>query len=345
MKTLKLGVLGTGSLGKNHARIYSELAQAGMIEFAGIYDVLESSAKTVSKQLGGVHIFSSIEDLIDHCDAVSVVTPTTTHYELSRRLLEEGKHVLVEKPMCDHAAQAYDLVRLAKNNKCLLQVGHVERFNPVFGFLQKAASDPRFIETHRLSPYPARSTDIGVALDLLIHDIDVVLAFVKSPVVHVDAVGIPVLSDSEDIVNARVNFANGCVANMTASRVSPDRMRKIRVFSGGNSPCYISLDYREQKGFLYRMARQDEKESSIFKKLLAASSSSIVSEFAGKRIVREPAPIEKEEPLKMELQSFIECVKIHHAPVVSGESACKALDLAFEITHQIMEKMTGIKIS
>ena len=132
---------------------------------------------------------------------------------------------------------------------------------------------------------------------------------------------------------------------MTASRVSPDRMRKIRVFSGGNSPCYISLDYREQKGFLYRMARQDEKESSIFKKLLAASSSSIVSEFAGKRIVREPAPIEKEEPLKMELQSFIECVKIHHAPVVSGESACKALDLAFEITHQIMEKMKGIKIS
>src|SRR4029079_6304822 len=206
---------------------------------------------------------------------------------LARTLLREGKHVLVEKPMTDNTAQAGELVQLALQNNCVLQVGHVERFNPVFKYLQSVATEPRFIETHRLSPYPARSTDIGVVLDLMIHDLDVVLAFVKSPVSSVDAVGIPVLSKSEDIANARLRFANGCVANLTASRISPDRMRKIRVFSSGPSTSYISLDYRAQEGFIYRVARDGEEESSLLKKLLHAKDSNIVSEFGGKRIVRE----------------------------------------------------------
>src|SRR5207342_2284796 len=154
--------------------------------------------------------------------------------------------------------------------------------------------------------YPARSVDIGVVLDLMIHDLDIVLAFVKSPVTSVDAVGIPVLSKTEDIANARLRFANGCIANMTVSRVSPERMRKIRVFSGGENTSYISLDYRAQEGFIYRIARDGEHESSLLKKLLGARDSTIVSEFGGKRIVREPVPIEKEEPLKLELQSFID---------------------------------------
>jgi predicted dehydrogenase len=164
--------------------------------------------------------------------------------------------------MTDDTAQAAELVQLAQQKNCVLQVGHVERFNPVFKYLETAAPEPRFIECHRLSPYPARSTDIGVVLDLMIHDLDVVLAFVKSPVTSVDAVGIPVLSKSEDIANARLRFANGCVANLTASRVSPERMRKIRVFSGPTNPCYISLDYRAQEGFIYRIARDGEEESS-----------------------------------------------------------------------------------
>ncbi len=268
-------------------------------------------------------------------DAVSIVTPTTTHFELARTLLQQGKHVLVEKPMTDNAAQATELVQLAQQNSCVLQVGHVERFNPVFKYLESVATDPRFIETHRLSPYPARSTDIGVVLDLMIHDLDVVLAFVKSPVTSVDAVGIPVLSKSEDIANARLRFANGCVANLTVSRVSPERMRKIRVFSGGAMTSYISLDYRAQEGFIYRIARDDEEESSLLKKLLRAKDSTIVSEFGGKRIVREPVPIAKEEPLKLELQHFVQCVRAHRTPVVSGESAKRALDLAFEITRQV----------
>src|SRR6185503_6355287 len=162
-------------------------------------------------------------------------------------------------------------VALAHRRGCLLQVGHIERFNPVFKYLEGVAAAPRFIESHRLSPYPARSTDVGVVLDLMIHDLDIVLAFVKSPVVSVDAVGIPVLSDSEDIANARLKFANGCIANLTVSRVSVERMRKIRVFSGGPNTSYISLDYREQKGFVYRLARDSEAESSLLKMLFNAA--------------------------------------------------------------------------
>jgi predicted dehydrogenase len=217
----------------------------------------------------------------------------------------------------------------------ILQGGHIERFNPVFNYLESVAAEPRFIETHRLSPFPARSTDVGVVLDLMIHDLDVVLAFVKSPVTSVDGVGIPVLSKSEDIANARLRFANGCVANLTVSRVSAERMRKIRVFSGGPMTSYISLDYRAQEGYIYRVAREGEAESSLLKKLLHSKDSTIVSEFAGKRIVREPVPIRKEEPLKLELQHFIECVRARQTPLVSGESAKRALDLAFEITRQI----------
>lgn len=330
-------MIGTGSLGKEHARVYAELASGGGVEFVGVQDTAIETGRKIAGRYR-VRTFTSAEEAASACDAVSIVTPTVTHFELSRQFLKRGKHVLVEKPMTDDAAQATELVRLAHENKCVLQVGHVERFNPVFKYLENVATEPRFIEGHRLSPYPARSTDIGVVLDLMIHDLDVVLAFVKSPVTHVDAVGIPVLSKSEDIANARLRFANGCVANLTVSRISPERMRKIRVFSGGAMTSYISLDYRAQEGYIYRVAKEGEEESSLLKKLLRAKDTTIVSEFAGRRIVREPVPITKEEPLKLELAHFIECVRAHRTPEVSGESAKKALDLAFEITRQIRQE-------
>jgi predicted dehydrogenase len=331
---VRVSVFGTGSLGKEHARVYSTLASAGMLEFVGVFDVDPNTANEIAKKYG-VRAFRSVSEAEAACTAASIVTPTNTHFELAKALLMARKHILVEKPMTDDAAQAAELVRLAQEQNCVLQVGHVERFNPVLQYLETVATKPRFIEAHRLSPYPARSTDIGVVLDLMIHDLDVVLAFVKSPVSSVDAVGIPVLSKSEDIANARLRFANGCVANLTASRISPDRMRKIRVFSSGPSTSYISLDYRAQEGFIYRVARDEEEESSLIKKLLYAKDSTIVSEFGGKRIVREPVPIAKEEPLKLELEHFIQCVRERQTPLVSGESAKQALDLAFEITKQI----------
>jgi predicted dehydrogenase len=331
---IKVAVIGTGSLGKEHARIYAELAAAGVVEFSGVYDLSPEAARKHA-QKHGVSVFKSVDEAAQLSHALSVVTPTVTHYEIARALLKAGRHVLLEKPMTNNAAQAAELVELAQTERVILQVGHIERFNPVFNYLESVAAEPRFIETHRLSPFPARSTDVGVVLDLMIHDLDVVLAFVKSPVTSVDGVGIPVLSKSEDIANARLRFANGCVANLTVSRVSAERMRKIRVFSGGPMTSYISLDYRAQEGYIYRVAREGEAESSLLKKLLHSKDSTIVSEFAGKRIVREPVPIRKEEPLKLELQHFIECVRARQTPLVSGESAKRALDLAFEITRQI----------
>jgi predicted dehydrogenase len=335
-QSVKVAVIGTGSLGKEHVRIYSELAGAGRVDLVGVYDVVPETAHRIAAR-HGVRPFNSLAEAAAASDALSLVTPTATHYELAKTLLLQGKHILIEKPMTDNAAQAAELVQLAQLKNCLLQVGHVERFNPVFKYLQTIATDPRFIETHRLSPYPGRSTDIGVVLDLMIHDLDVVLAFVKSPVAAVDAVGIPVLSTTEDIANARLRFANGCVANLTVSRISPERMRKIRVFSGGPSTSYVSLDYRAQEGYICRIARDGETESSLLKKLLSAKDSTIVSEFGGKRIVRQPVPIEKGEPLRLELQSFVDCVQARQTPVVSGESARQALDLALEITRQIQQ--------
>jgi len=339
MAKVKVAVLGTGSLGQHHARIYAELHATGAVELTGIYDAHAETARKIAEK-HKLRVFASVAEAAAASDALNIATPTTTHYELAKQLLATGKHVLVEKPMTDNSAQAAELCELAHKNNLVLQVGHVERFNPVFNFLQTVATEPKFIECHRLSPFPARSTDIGVVLDLMIHDLDIVLAFVKSPVVSVDGVGIPVLSQSEDIANVRLRFANGCVANLTASRVSPERMRKIRVFSGPTNPCYISLDYRVQEGFIYRVARDGEAETPFIKKLMAAKlgigkDSAIVSEFAGKKIVREPVPITKDEPLKLELQHFVHCVQQKQTPKVSGESAKQALDLAFEITRQI----------
>jgi len=333
---IKVAVIGVGALGQHHARYYADFAASNIVEFAGLCDGDVARAKEIASK-HGVPVLDNVAEVSNIADAVSIVTPTPTHFALAKEFLENGCHVLVEKPVTDQVADAAELVKLANDNYCILQVGHVERFNPVYDYLQKAASDPRFIETHRLSPYPKRSTDIGVVLDLMIHDLDAVMAFVKSPIKEVDGVGVSVLSASADIANARIKFENGCVANLTVSRVSPERMRKIRVFSGGERTSYISLDYQKQEGFIYRVARDEEVESSLWEKLLHSKDSSIVSEFGGKRIVREPVPIEKDEPLKLELAHFIECVRERQSPKVSGESAMQALEVALEITRQIQE--------
>ncbi|HAV62697.1 MAG TPA: oxidoreductase [Verrucomicrobiales bacterium] len=331
---LKVAVVGVGSLGREHARIYAALAEAGVVELVGVFDTNPEQARTVAGRFR-VPVLNDLAAAAAAAEALSIVTPTVTHFDIARDLLLQGKHLLVEKPMTETAEQAAELVAVAGEHDAVLQVGHVERFNPVFKYLTDVARQPRFIEAHRLSPFPGRSTDIGVVLDLMIHDLDVVLAFVNAPVQSVDGVGIAVLSRTEDIANARIKFTNGCVANLTASRVSAERMRKIRVFSAGEAPSYVSLDYREQKGYLYRLAREGEEESSLLKKLLRAGDSAIVSEFGGKRIVREPVPIQKDEPLKLELEHFVDCVRARQSPLVSGASAKLALDLALEITRQV----------
>ena len=337
---VKVVVLGVGGLGQHHARIYAEMEQAGNVEFVGLYDPNLERAREIAEK-NGVRALESMEAALEQADGVSIVTPTVTHHELASKFLKAGCHVLVEKPITDEADQAAELVQLAQENDRVLQVGHVERFNPVFDYLQSVAKEPRFIETHRLSPYPARSMDIGVVLDLMIHDLDIVLAFVDSPVKEVDGVGVPVLSASEDIANARLKFENGCVANLTVSRVSPERMRKIRVFSGGETTSYVSLDYQKQEGYIYRIAADGAEESSLWQKLLHAKDSAIVSEFGGKKVVREPVPIAKDEPLKLELQHFVECVRERQTPKVSGEAGRQALEVALVITRQIQALETS----
>jgi predicted dehydrogenase len=323
MHKVKVAVLGTGSLGQHHARIYAELHAAGLVEMTGIYDANISNARAVAEK-NQLHVFNSLDEAAAASDALNIVTPTVFHFEIAKQLMEQGKHVLVEKPICDHSQHAAELIELAKKKNLVLQVGHVERFNPVFKYVAAQANDPRYIECQRLSPFPARSMDIGVVLDLMIHDLDIVLSLVKSPVVSVDAMGLSVLSQSEDIANAHLKFANGCVANITASRASADRLRKIRIYNGPQNPCYLSADFRLQEGHISRLAEGTVKDGA-----------NIVSEFGGKKIVREVAPIAKGEPLKLELQSFVESVRDGKTPVVTGEHAKAALDLAFEITRQV----------
>lgn len=334
---LKVGVIGVGHLGTHHARLYSEIAKRSALQcqFIGLFDSDRIRARALTEKYGG-GTFETAEELANFVDAVSIATPTETHLAVGRVFLERGKHVLMEKPITDNVPAAEELVALARKNNCVLQVGHVERFNPVMRYLNEVLTEARFIEVHRLSPYPGRSTDIGVVLDLMIHDLDVVLSLVKSPLASFDAVGIPVLSASEDIANVRLKFANGCVANITASRVSAEKMRKIRIFgSSTHGAAYISLDYMQQQGELYRVAADDAEESGLLKKLLAGKHASIVSEFAGKKIVREPVPIERDEPLKLELQHFIESCRLRRDPLVTGEAGKQALEVAMEITEQI----------
>jgi predicted dehydrogenase len=275
----------------------------------------------------------SLDEFIPLVDAVTVATPTVTHFEIARKLLEAGRHVLVEKPFTETPDQARELCELAQQRGLVLQVGHIERFNPVMPALERRLTAPRFIEATRLSPYPGRSLDVGVVLDVMIHDLEIILHLVRSPWTQVDAVGVPILSKREDIANVRIRFENGCVANVTASRISQEKVRKIRVFQ---PDAYLSLDYQKQEGYLLRLARSDEKESTFLGKLLGlATDATIVTEFAGKRIVREPVEIEKDEPLKRELASFVECARAGAQPKVSGREATAALELALEITQQI----------
>jgi len=328
MSKIKLGVVGVGHIGKNHARIASELEGT---EFTAIYDSNSAAATEMARQFKARAV-GSLDEFAGLVDAATVATPTPTHYEIGKFLLGQGKHLLIEKPIAENTAHAKELADLARERGLVLQVGHVERFNPVLGALEKLLTRPRFIESHRLSPYPNRSTEIGVVLDLMIHDLEIILHLVRSPVKSVDAVGVPVLSRGEDIANARIRFENGCVANVTVSRISPEKMRKIRVFQEN---AYLSLDYQDQEGFIFRLARGEEEKSSLIKKLLSARESAIVSEFAGRKIVREPVEIEKGEPLKRELQSFIDCCRKGAEPKVSGYQATAALELAIEITRII----------
>ena len=308
MSALRAGVAGVGHLGYHHARLYA--AMDG-VELAGIADPDPARREKASADFG-VPGFATVEELAAQgLDLASVVTPTTLHREAALTLVEAGVHVLVEKPIAASLPEA-----AARGVK--VQVGHIERFNGAVLALSGAIGAPRFIECHRLSPYPGRGSDVSVVLDLMIHDLDIVLSLVRGSVVSVDAVGVPVFSESEDIANVRIRFDTGCVANLTSSRVSMERMRKIRIFEDN---AYVSTDYSAQEVLVYR------KEPGPVPPGVNPME----------RIRVEPLAVEKDEPLKLELAAFARAVREDAAPVVSGGDGIRALALAEQITAQIRE--------
>jgi predicted dehydrogenase len=308
---IRVGVVGVGYVGQHHARIYSEMTG---VELVGVVDIDETRLQELGTRYR-IQMCRDYRELLGVVDAVSVAVPTLVHYSIAKEFLERGVDVLVEKPIAQSLAQADELVGIAKADDRIFQVGHIERFNGAVKALESIVRSPGFIECHRLGPFAHRNTDVDVVLDLMIHDIDIVLNLIKSPVVAVTAVGVPVISDQVDIANARLQFESGCVANLTASRVSVERVRRVRIFQRDT---FISLDYSQQ-------------EIAVYHRIPAADSDAE----APPTIVKEEIPIDKAEPLRVELESFIECVRTRKRPLVSGEDGRDALKVA----SQIMEKL------
>ena len=320
---LRCGVAGVGSLGQHHARIYASMPGAVL---AGVFDTSEARAAEISSKLG-CRRFASLDELGAACDAVSVVVPTDLHEKVALPLLARGCHLLIEKPLCASLKEAERVLSAARAGGCLVQVGHVEHFNPVMAFLEKEASRPQYITAERLGTYQVRGTEVGVVLDLMIHDIGIVLALVKSPIAKIDSVGISVLSKTEDIANARIQFENGCVANLSASRMSLKKAREIRIFQDN---AYLSLDFMNQSGHLVR--KSDIIAFGLKMKLGLVKAGDVSS------IPVHQIPIEKGEPLALELAHFVESVARRRQPKVGAALGKSALEVAIAITEQIRKK-------
>ena len=317
---IRCGVVGVGSLGQRHARIYASLPGA---ELTGIYETDDARAEAICAQ-HHCRRFATLEELGAACDAVSVVVPTDRHAAVALSLLARGCHLLIEKPLCASLAEAAEVLAAAQLHHRLVQVGHVEHFNPVRSFLEKAVTHPGYITAERLAPYQTRGTEVGVVLDLMIHDIGIVLALVKAPIRRIDSVGINVLSKTEDIANARIEFEDGCVANLSASRMALKKNREIRVFQDN---AYLSLDFMNQKGHLVKKSDLIAYGVKLMLGLVKSGDASSIP-------VHE-IPIEKGEPLAIELRDFVDSVAKARQPKVGAALGKSALEVAIAITEQI----------
>ncbi|HKP01712.1 MAG TPA: Gfo/Idh/MocA family oxidoreductase [Nitrospiraceae bacterium] len=307
MTPLRAGVIGVGHLGQHHARLYASLPGAQLV---GVVDQLAERAQVVADR-HGARVFRSADELWQQIDVVSVATPSSGHYAITKACLQAGKHVLVEKPIAVTPSEAHELVQLAKERGCCLQVGHSERFNPVMALMRPHIRRPLFIECHRLSSFSERGTDVDVILDLMIHDLDLVLSFNPGPIEEVRAAGVTVLSTSIDIANARIQFQSGCVANLTSSRVSMNKMRRLRLFQQNN---YVSMDFQTRQGIIGRRKAKAGEKPTIE-----------VEQFQGG----------EEEPLKLQLEAFLHAVGTGARPMVAGEDGAAAVDVAHQVLQTI----------
>jgi predicted dehydrogenase len=313
MKKIRAAVIGVGYLGRFHSQKY---AQASDCELVAVADARQQARDQVGAELG-VRTVADYRELLGAVDAVSVVTPTPAHFEITRDFLNAGAHVLVEKPITETAQEARELIALAARQKRILQVGHLERFNAAILAAEPYLSTPRFVECHRLAPYRERGTDVNVVLDLMIHDIDIVQTIVGAPIATIDAVGTPVFSDEIDICNARIRFTNGCVVNATASRVSVKTERKMRVFE---DDAYISLDLQQKILTLIRKRSPTDAPGPL-------------------PVTIEEQSLEQGDALKSEIESFLDCIRTGRPPVVSGEAGLMALETAMRITEQVHKSL------
>lgn len=314
-KPLRAAVVGVGSLGQHHARVYHQLPD---VDLVAVVDNNDQKAQEVAKKFKcAAH--TDYQKIMDQIDIVSIVVPTIYHYEVAKMFLQNGVHVLLEKPMTTTLAKADELIALARQYHCCLQIGHIERFNEAIVELKQILQEPKFIEVHRLGPFSQRNNDIGVVLDLMIHDLDIILDLVGAHVEKVEATGVKIFSPHEDIANARLTLGNGCVANISASRVSIDAKRKIRIFSPTS---YISIDYKKQELYIFKL-----------KKDMAANESDWM-----KMVDRKKLVFGKKEPLMTELSAFVQAVYTKQKPEVTGEDGREALAVALEIVQQIKEQ-------
>lgn len=342
MKPLRVAVVGTGAFGRNHLRVYRELEQAGRdVRLVGVVDQNAVAAAEAASQFG-VPGFESIEDCLvslGQIDAASVCVPTLNHRAAAAALLAGGVDLLIEKPLAPSLSDADEILRLAREHGRIVQTGHLERFNPAVSAARDVLNQPMFFESHRLSVFTPRSLDVDVVLDLMIHDLDIVLSFVESPVREVRAVGLPVLSNKVDIANVRLEFENGCVANFTASRVSTERVRKLRFFQPHQ---YLSLDFARQDLLMIDVtaaAAMDPAQLAAMAQLAQQAGAHPSAGLSMKKL-----PVEQGEPLRLEIQSFLEAVRKRTRPVVSGEDGRSALALALEINRAIADHIVRTRL-
>ncbi len=322
LNSIRVGVIGAGHLGRYHALNYAQIPD---VELMGIVDLDEARAELVARESRS-KIFSSVQDLLTEVDAVSVAVPTDGHFETVRMVLEASKHCLVEKPITQNVPQADELIQLAEQKKCILHVGQIERFNPALTVLDAARLRPQFIEAHRLAPFNPRGTEVAVILDLMIHDIDVILSLIRSPVALVDASGVAVVSDSIDIANARIRFENGAVANLTASRISQKKMRKMRLFQ---KDAYISVDFDAKFSEIYQLDSGSGEADMILGEIGTGDRK--------KRIVYRKSEVQDANALKTELEAFLTAVRGEPSTGVTGREGRDALAVAQTILEKIEE--------
>ena len=326
-KQVNIGVIGVGHLGVHHASHLAKIKNANLV---GVFDTNLERAEEISKKINTA-IFQSVDNLLENVEAVSIVTPTSTHRDVAEKCIKKGKHVFIEKPITSSVKDAEHLIELSKKHNVIIQVGHIERFNPALLALSNLEIDPKYIEVHRMAPFMSRGTDVPVVLDLMIHDIDLILSFISSPVKEIYANGVSIMTNSVDIANARIKFENGSIANITSSRVAKDRVRKIKIFQ---QDLYVTIDFLAGISEVYKAMGASQSDPDAI-----MSAPLVEKDGKHRQIFYEKPKVKKTDALKSELKNYLNAVLGKEKPMVDGFAGKQALDVAIKIHDKILEDL------